>query len=306
MKQADSSFELEKLVPGAFVLQGVMGGMLGGFVWVLALILWSTEPNYMEMVSIIPQTVFLGAIFGAILATVIWITHSGSDLRTGAGMRVVLMINIVGVIAIFLGKFSELIKDGHFPTWVMVSLVSALPTTLLVGSRVEPWALFTFGSITGIRNKVQTRMGSQNVCATFATLPLRFLSLTVLAVWIMKFSCERKPDADPMSSAIWFLTPIVYPALSAYVTFRSPRKLTLLMIAIGINLPHGLISTAAFANSSNTSWIDQLPQNVNFICLAFTVTWALFLIARLSVQTGEPVIPITGLSKFVLKRSPQP
>jgi len=306
MNKADSSFALESLIPGTFVLQGILGGMLGGFVWVWALIYCTHEPQYMEMISIIPQTTFVGAIFGAILATVIWITHSGSDLRTGAGMRVVLMINIIGVIALLLGRFSELVTDRHFPTWVTISLVSALPTTLLVGSRVKPWALFTFGSITGFRNKVQTKMGSKNVCATFATLPLRFLSLTVLAVWIMKFSCERKLDMDPTSAAVLFLTPMVYPALSAYVTFRSPRKLTLLMLAVGINLPHGLISTAAFANSSNTSWIDQLPQNVNFICLAFTVTWALFLIARLSVQTGEPVIPVHGLSKFVMRRSLQP
>jgi len=280
--------------------------MLGGFVWVWALIFWTHEPQYMEMISIIPQTTFVGAIFGAVLATVIWVTHSGSDLRTGAGMRVVLMINIVGVIALLLGRFSELLSDRHFPTWVTISLVSALPTTLLVGSRVKPWALFTFGSITGFRKKVQTRIGSTNVWATLATLPLRFLSITVLVVWIMKFSCEHKLDADVTSAAGLFLTPIVYPALSAYVTFRSPRKLTLLMMAIAINLPHGPISTAAFPSSSNISWIDQLPQHVNFICLAFTVAWALFLIARLSVQTGEPVIPINGLSKFVLKRSLQP
>ena len=306
MKQADSSFELEKLVPGTFVLQGILGGMLGGFVWVWALILWSTKPDYVEMVSIIPQTVFVGAISGAILATVLWVTHSGSDLRTGAGMRVVLMVNILGVTALLVGRFSELITDRHFPTWVTIAWVSALPTTLLVGSRVKPWALFTFGSITGFRKKVQTRIGSTNVWATLATLPLRFLSLTVLVVWIMKFSCEQKLDADVTSAVVLFLTPIVYPALSAYVTFRSPRKLTLLMMAIAINLPHGPISAAAFPSSSNISWLEQLPQNPNFICLAFTVAWALFLIARLSVRTGEPVIPIDGLSKFVMKRSPQP
>jgi len=306
MKKIDSSFELECLIPGAFVLQGVLGGMLGGFVWVWALIFWTHEPQYMEMISIIPQATFVGAIFGAILATVIWITHSGSDLRTGAGMRVVLMINIIGVIALLLGRFSELVTDRHFPTWVTISLVSALPTTLLVGSRVKPWALFTFGSITGFRKKVQTRIGSTNVWATLGTLPLRFLSLTVLVVWIMKFSCEHRLDADVTSAAVLFLTPILYPALSAYVTFRSPRKLTLLMMAIAINLPHGPISSAAFPSSSNTSWLEQLPQNPNFICLAFTVAWALFLIARLSVQTGEPVIPMTGLSKLVMRRSPQP
>jgi hypothetical protein len=306
MKKPDSSFALEKLVPGAFALQGVLGGILGGLVWIWTMILWSKAPKLTEMVSIIPQTIFVGAIFGAILATIIWVTHSGSDLRTGAGMRVALMINIVGAIAILLSKFPELVSDRYFPTWVMISLVSCLPTTLLVGSRVKPWALFTFGSITGFQKNVQTRIESKSVLATFGTLPLRFLSLTVLGLWILKFFCERRLDADLRAAALMFLMPVVYPALSALVTFRSPRKLTLLMIGISINLPHGLISTAAFANSSNTSWVSQLPGNVNLICLAFTLAWALFLIARLSVQTGEPIIPMAGLSKFVMKRSPQP
>jgi hypothetical protein len=306
MIRKDSSFAVEEFIPGTFALQGVFGGLVGALVWVWGLILWSGKPDFMEMVSIIPQTMFVGAIFGAILATIIWLTHSGTDLRTGAGMRVALMINIVGAVAIVLSKFPELMSDGYFPTWVMVSLVSCLPVALLVGSRVKPWELFTFGSVAVLRKSVQTRVGSQNGWATLGTLPLRFLSIVMLAVWILKFSCERKFDAGVIRGALMFIAPMVYPAISAYVTFRSPRKFILLMIGIAINLPQGLISTAAFANSSNTSWVSQLPANVNFVCLAFTVAWTLFLIARLSVKTGEPIIPTAALSKLVMRRSPQP
>jgi len=308
MSRPDSSFTLEKIFPGTFALQGVLGGMLGGLVWVWAMILWSKKPQLTEMISIIPQAIFVGAIFGAILATIFWVTHSSADLHAGAGMRIALMINIVGVIAILLSKFPELIRDGYFPTWVMVSWVSCLPITLLVGSRVKPWALFTFGSVAALHKDVQSRIGSKSVAATLGTLPLRFLSLTVLAVWILKFSCERNVDAEVISGAWMLIAPAVYPALSAYVTFRSPRKFTLLIIGIAINLPYGLISTAAFANSANTSWVSQLPQSVNFICLAFTLAWALFLVTRLTVQTGEPLIPTPALKKFVITRarSPQP
>ena len=292
------SFSLENVLPGTFVLQGILGGILGGLVYVWMTTLWSQKPDFDETLLSIPLTMFLGAILGALAAIVFWIVYLGSDLRMSAGLRVALMINILGAIALFLGRFSR--SEPDFAHYIVIALLSALPTALLVGSRVKPWGLFTFGSIAVYHKDVQKREGSRSVPATLGSLPLRFLSLFTLAVWILKFSCERKFGPDTLSTAQMFVIPAVYPALCAWVSFRSPRKWSLLLMGIAINPPLGLISTAAFANYSNSYWFGplQLPD-LNIFYLAFVTAWGIFLIARLSMRTSKPMMASSGFSELL-------
>jgi hypothetical protein len=298
----DPSFALEEIVPGTFALQGVLGGLIGGFVYILAMAVWSATPRLDDMLVILPLAMFVGAILGAMKATIIWLVHLMSDLRMGAGMRVALMINTLGVIAILLGRFSELRDDQSFASYLVIALLCALPTALLVGSRVKPWELFTFGSIAVYHKDVQTREGSRSVRATLGILPIRFLSIITLAVWILTISCERKFGADVIATASMFVIPAVYPGFCAYLSFRSPRKWNLLLIAIAINAPQGLISTAAFANDSGTYWLEPvLFHHLTIVYLAFVTAWAIFLIARLSLRTSQPMMASIGFSELLMQ-----
>ena len=295
----DTSFALETTLPGTFALQGILGGILGGFVYTWAMTVWIDHPQLNDMLLGMPLVMFQAAILGAIMATIIWLVHLVLDFRMGAGMRVALMINTLGAVAIVLSRLFEL-KDRYFPGYVLISLLSALPTALLVGSRVRPWELFTFGSIAVPQNDVLTREGSKSVPATLATLPIRFLSLFVLAVWILKFSCGRKYDV--ISAASMFVIAAVYPALCAYISFRSPRKWTLLLVAIAINAPQGLISTAAFADYSNPYSLGPLQlKDVSIVYIAFVTAWAIFLIARLSVRTSKPMTGSFGFGELLMQ-----
>jgi|GEM_PF-3192469 hypothetical protein len=47
MKTKDLSFQLEETVPGAFILQGLLGGTISGFVWMLVISL-RTESRWMK------------------------------------------------------------------------------------------------------------------------------------------------------------------------------------------------------------------------------------------------------------------
>jgi hypothetical protein len=294
----DPSFALENVLPGTFVLQGILGGILGGLIYVWTTSLCGPKPNFNETLLSIPLVLFLGAILGAIEALIFWIVYLASDLRMSAGIRAALMINTLGVIALFLGGFS-LRNDDYFSAYLVIALLCALPTALLVGSRVKPWGLFTFGSIAVYDKAVRKREGSRNVPATLGSLPLRFLSLFVLVIWILKFSCERKFGQDVISTAEMFVTPAVYPALCAYVSFRSPRKWSLLTMGIAINPPLGLISTAAFVNRSDIPCFGSLPLTA--VYLAFVIAWGLFLTARLNVRTSQPMMAALGFSGLLMQ-----
>ena len=282
---ADPSFALEKILPGTFVLQGILGGILGGFIYVAATTLRSDKPDLTEVLVVTPLFMFAGAIFGALMATTIWMLPLASGLRMGAGMRVALVINGVGLVALVMIQVAEIYKNHDLAATVFIAMLSGLPTALLVGSRVKPWKLFTFGSIAMVRNGVETRDESENLLSILGTLPLRFLSLATVAVWFLRLACERKINPEVFSFPTWFVISAVYPVFSAYVTFRSPRISVLLINAIGINLPLIFFSAVAYTNYSDVVSLSSLPYDLSILRTAFVLAWIIFLAARLSVQT---------------------
>ena len=292
------AFQLEETVPGTFILQGLLGGVISGFIWVLAITLSTEKPEFHETLGLAPCVMFAVAVLGASKALITRGIQALTGIQMRAGVRVALLINTVGLIVILLSQRTEF-RNKEFAGWVLIALLSSLPTALLIGSNVKPWELFTFGSIAVKRH----RLGSKSIWRTLATLPLRFLSMLALAVWILFVACWRV-EVPFIDIAVTFSVPAIYLFYTAYMTFRSPRKIIVLISGVVMSLPFALTAFWAY-----WGYFTFAPEKdlliIGGIASACVVVWALFIIARMSLRTTY-VLPVSVLNELLSRRANDP
>ena len=296
MNTQRGSFQLEKTVPGTFLLQGIMGGALGIFIWLVLTLLYrgvtSTPNEHADSILLfLPLFMFaIGGTYGLIKATIMWGIYRVTGMQMAPMVRVGLTTIGVGLLAIWSNSTSSFTFDRRLVICVSIVWLSALPSALLIGSRVNPWELFTFGSIAvnGSRSR------SKSVSATLATLPLRFLSLVGLWAWVVTFACYWSWNKDNMPGFIlFFVIPSIYLFSSLYLTFRSPSRKILFAVGLMINLPVAFLAFFTYWNYSRLYWFfGNAPLMVSVICCAFLLVWILFVIARFTAtftsRVNEP------------------
>ena len=291
MNNKPGSFQLEQTIPGAFIAQGLFGGALGGFVAAyIAAIAWK-ENNFLMTVDLTSLAVFTGGIVGMIKATLM----RGLVLLTGIKYRAITRVattSILTCLCVAVAGRQLNFEEKFLRGWLIWSFAVGIPVALLVGSRVKPWEIFTFGSIAA--GEVDHRSGSRSILATLGTLPLRFLSITATVLLILYLPPEfaRSSSVGEVFLVILFLGVAgFYPIFSAYLTFRSPRKIILVVIGVVINFPIFLIWLIAFREYLQTSSEKVLSIYVA-ISSSFLLAWVIFLIARL----GAKLSPAPSLS----------
>jgi hypothetical protein len=153
------SFQLEEILPGAFLLQGLAGGALSGFAFVVIPGLWSVGGNFISTLFVTLFFMCITGIIGLIEAVIIWGVYRffGFDMRATTRLAVASVVTPLSV-AFYGRQFEYLESDlNRLLIW---ALSIGLPVALLVGSHVKPWALFTFGSIAANVNGFETRLRS--------------------------------------------------------------------------------------------------------------------------------------------------
>ena len=285
MRTKHLSFQLEKKRSGIFLLQGALGGAVAGLLYTAAICLWNQPLRFAEAVFMAVCLVIAGSVPGVFKSIIMWGSYCLTKIQVGPLTRVVITSIGTGVFALLLAlKFGYgLERPNDTAAWVLTMLAGGLPTAILVGSRVKPWEIFTFGSIAVGDSRTGGRVGSKSVLATLATLPLRFLSLVCLALWILAGACEYDPNQGVIGPAIVFFIPFIYLLNSAYVTFKSPHRVLLLVSCIALNLPVGLITCYAYIIAPGSYLFTEALPYVCGIGSAFLIAWAIFLVARLNV-----------------------
>ena len=280
MKTTTRPFQLEETVPGTFLLQGFAGGALGGFTYVVASVPWVGVADFNLVALLTPFFMFAGAMLGVFKASIMWGFYRLTGIRMGALARVaVASIGAFALAAFFNFHF----ESTDLANWLIITLSPAIPTALFVGSSIKPWELFTFGSIVVDGERV----GSKSVLATLGTLPLRFVNLIVLAVLILRYSCgtpKWEPFVSPELDGVTFVYPLIYLAVSAYLTFRSPRKVILPPLGLLLNL-YGFYAFVLFFSHTRTHWTKGWMVSAIFI--TFFIAWVVFLVARLAAPTNQ-------------------
>lgn len=285
MNSKQIPFQLEKTVPGTFLLQGLLGGVLGGFVAALiGAVAWA-ETNLIMTLDLTGLAVITGAIVGVIKAAfmrgVIWLT--------GIRYRVITRVTattLLAFLSIAVMRRQADFDEDFIRGCLIWSLSVGIPVALLVGSRVKPWKLFTFGSIAV--DDVGERIGSRRILATLATLPLRFGSILAMATLLL-YMLPHFPKADfddALVMSVFLSVALLYLLWSAYVSFRSPQKIGLVVLGIFINFPIILLTLIEYRRYLNFPHPHGQPLMVTVILSSFLFAWAIFLIARLSVKTN--------------------
>jgi len=287
MRTKHRSFQLEETYLGAFILQGWFGGLVTGFVYVIVIASFGKPDLYEAIVVLIYLSIF-GSLLGVVKSTIMWGAYRLTKIQTRAVTRVVLTSLCTGLFALAIGLYLGGAKTNELVVWVSIFVVGGLPTAILVGSSIKPWELFTFGSIATRWN----RSGSRNVLATLATLPLRFISLAGMAFWILYVVCEGRRNSWSSNTLLLSLIPVAYLLFSVYLTFRSPQKIVLFVIALLANIPLGIIVFFRYVNNPAAYWLSDAPPYTGAICMAFLTAWIVCLVGRLSVRIDHVVLPV--------------
>ena len=278
-------FQLEETVPGSFFFQGLAGGMLAGFIFVVTVSLLEEHPRIQWIVPLTPIYMIMGSILGVMKGSLMWGTYRLTGIRLRAAARVAITSACVGLIAWAIALKNGIADERQFAIFIGIALLTALPVALLVGSGVKPWELFTFGSIANDKNR--NRTGSKSVLASLGALPLRFLSIMWLGLWILDFTCDRRRELGLLNAAVVFAVPLIYLLFSTYVSFRSPAKIMLLVTGLAINIPVGLIAFYSDTMQAKVHLLGEGPSLLIRSCNWFLIAWGIFLIARLTVRTRK-------------------
>jgi len=320
MKRTNRPFQLEQTVPGTFFFQGLAGGLLGGFLLIAGLTLWSDHPSRDWLMFLTPFYLITVGTIGIVQAALIWGTYRLTRIQLGVPARLAITIFCIGLVSFLIALKQENVNERNFAIGAGVTFLIFLPVALLVGSSIKPWELFTFGSIANGKNA--NRSGSRSVLATFGTLPLRFMSILALCFWILTNACEREPTdvydarwgvayAFPkidISMALILGLPVIYLLFSIYVSFRSPRKVVILISGLVINIP--LVFIAFYSNYSHViyiqgNWWSEAFFMIKSGCTWFLIAWGIFLASRLSVRLNNivAVAPVNALQSELRNQS---
>lgn len=282
---------------GTFLSQGLAGGALGGFLSLFLTTLREGSSDFWATLSFIPLCVVVGSIIGVIEAACIWGVYSSGGIQMRAATRVSLASGVATLIVVLAGlQFKNV--ESALSSLLMTTLSFAVPPALLVGSNIRPSALFRFGTIAIRGDGVDELFESKSVWAIAGTLPLRFLSLGIAGLWLLQLAREPKNATANIGAIIVGSLPLLYTAISAFLTFRSPGKLLLLVLGILGNVPvvlGGLICFSLSRSFPSMHDVFILSQ----ICLAFLFSWTIFLMARMSVDTSK-LMPLSILPDKVL------
>lgn len=300
MKRTNGPFQLERTVPGAFFFQGLAGGILAGFLLIVGITLWDDHPHLDWLIFFTPFYLVIVGTIGVVQATLIWGTYRLTKIQLRAPARVAITIFCIGLINFLIALKQGNVNEMNFAIGAGVTFLTLLPIALLVGSSIKPWEFFTFGSIA--TGKHANRSGSKSVLATLGTLPLRFMSTFALIFWIVTNASERERQDDSgkweavytfppidVSMALVLAIPVIYLLFSLYVSFRSPRKIVLLISGLAINIPLGFIAFYANAIYIEGNWWSEAFFMIKTASIWFLIAWALFLASRLSVRLNNIV-----------------
>jgi len=284
MNNKSGAFQLEKSVPGTFLMQGALGGVLGGYVAALIGAIAWRKTDFVRTLELTNLTVFTGAIIGVIKATLMWAVVRLTGIQYRAFTRVAVTSILASLIIAVLGRQFDF-DENFLPGCLIWSLSVGIPVALLVGSRVKPWEVFTFGSIAGAT--VNKQSPASNILRTLLTLPLRFMSIGAIALLLLYATPKIEVyDIDRILLVTLFLTVLLfYPLFSAYLTFRSPGKIALFVLGLVSNFPVILLSVACYRDYLRNPRSGEPLFNL-LVCSSFIVAWTIFLVARLSAKTN--------------------
>ena len=286
MRTKHLPFQLEEKTGGAFVVQGLAGGILLGYIFVMSIPIFYPHPANFEIVFYAYPVMAVTGVLGLIKA----IPLGGMYHITGIRMRLPVRI-LVGTIGstLFLSIFfyKEFAADPRLLLTVAKwCFLISLPIAMLVGSRVRPWRIFTYWRVTFRENGIKERLSSSGIFALGGVLPLRLLSIGGLSIWILATAAAWSTGVKDLTQFVaFYIVPLTYFAVSAYLTFSSPSQFVLLASGLLLNLLIIYISLVGHGAYPQSTWTTgYTPTALAIADAVFIGAWIAFVITRFVVE----------------------
>lgn len=263
-----ASCKPELILLGRSMLQGFVGGILAVMALLLSFNIGGVLWDSFIVIFWAAILLVIAGVLGAIKAIPFWALNC--FLRSP--LRVVPRIIMGGVVSTSLWMFW--ISDGHTSNGFIVLSSGAvfllsLPTSLLIGSRVRVGKFFSFG---------------------IGGLPLRLLSTCALLFCVLACTSWRLLGEDVQQDVMFRYFPLVYFSSSLYLTIKPPHKTVLLIAALGLNAPLGMVLTLSNEFQRDYGWYSGETTALRILCITLLAAWAIFIPTakkRLRIDTSH-------------------
>ena len=294
--------ETERKTILTFLSQGAVGGMIGYF-----LLIVGSAPaaggNSTFFCAVLPFFLVFGAVWGAVAGFFIWLPGALLKRRIGCIGRTLSAVggmSVLGVAVFYWGTEVRLADEAS--AWVIGYLCALyLPIILITGSAIRP----ARGLLFGVGGRIARRRFRH-----WLAVPPGFLLRAASVIGMLEgilaltFGIFRQLSARTNVSTVSadaglpeLVLALAYFTTSAYLSFKTPRKSFLPLLAFALNLPAVFLMITEKAVGTSTS--DFLAYSYfGFICL-----WTVYTVGCLIAPENESRAARLVNGTFTLKRS---
>jgi hypothetical protein len=279
----DANNQIDKPVSGVitFISQCFAAGVLATCLFILSALISGWHRDVYVLIFVLPPLVLLSLPVTAFIGGLIGLPapiYSQPPGRLAVGWTVAYAIGL---------WFESIFSPEPFLSPIEFAICFGTPTSFLVGSKVRPWKVFTFGTVTINEGQRTSRETSSNVFALLGSLPLRVLNIYLLILTILIGATlwreayrDFKWENNQLIAVAIAIVIICYLISGIYLSYRTPRTAVLVALVILFNTP-----TIAFAILFYSIWIRGIwgPGFLlgAIILTGYVMLWALCLAARI-------------------------
>jgi len=271
MTTHSASCKPELISLGKCMLQGFVGGILAAMALMLFLLICGTRLDSFFVVfwAVIPLVI--GGFLGVIKAIPFWAVNCFRRSPLPVLARIILGGSVSTSLWVFLLFLHEGASNKTRVIGAGVVFLLSLPTSLLIGSRIRVGKFFSY------------RIGG---------LPLRLLSTGAILFCMLAVATWRMLGVDVQQDIMFRYFPLVYFSLSLLLTFKPPRKLILLLIALSLNFPLVLGVRLASKFQTDYGWNSGESTAIFVCCTLSLAAWAIFIATQPTVSSKRDLCTV--------------
>jgi hypothetical protein len=286
MKNEDVN-RIEESMPAAitFISQCVAAGVLAACLFVIDALITSWTNDVYALIVFLPYFIALCVPVSLVIGGFLWCAAAASAHSPRLVGRLIISLPIAYVIGLIFeaGRYTD-----RLPSPIEFAICFGVPTAFFVRSRIRPWKVFTFGTVTISAGRSFSRETSSNVFALLGSLPLRLLNIYLfLLIILVEATLARESYREFEWERVWVIAigiaifVVGYFISGIYLSYRTPRTSVLLALVTLFNIPP--IGLAIWLYSKRHSEVDgPLFLSTAILLTVYLMLWVLCLASRIA------------------------
>lgn len=268
-----------------FISQCVAAGVLAACLIVIDAVITCWANDVYALILFFPFVAALCVPVSLVIGGLVWSASAACAHSPKLLGRLIVSLPIAYVIGLILeaGLYTERLASP-----IEFAICFGVPTAFFVGSRICPWKIFTFGTVTIDTGQSISRETSSNVVALIGSLPLRLLNIYLLLLTtLVEATLARESYRDFEWEKVWLIAiaiaifVICYFISGIYLSYRTPRTSVLMFLVTFVNVPP--IGLAIWLYSKRHSEVDgSLFLGTAVVVTVYLMIWVLCLASRIA------------------------